>query len=58
MFFFQRWMNYVYPLVILSFALGRVSLAILAGDVITQLTCQSINATVLHILAFDNDIFD
>ena len=45
----------LYPSEILSLALGRPSLAISAGDVITQLTCQPINATVLPTLAFDNE---
>ena len=39
---------------ILSLALGRPSLAISAGDVITQLTCQP-NAIVLPTLDFDNE---
>ena len=45
----------LYPSEILSLALGRPSLAVSAGDVITQLTCQPINATVLPTLAFDNE---
>ena len=46
----------LYPSEILSLALGRPSLVISAGDVITQLTCQPINATVLPTLAFDNEM--
>ena len=45
----------LYPSEILSLALGRPSLAISAGNVITHLTCQPINATVLPTLAFDNE---
>ena len=45
----------LYPSEIMSLALGRPSLEISACDVITQLTCQPINATVLPTLAFDNE---
>ena len=51
---FSLTLGKLYPSEILALALGRLSLAISAADVITQLSGQQINATVFPTLAFDS----